>query len=243
MYHHISSGKDPKSKLVINPFHFEKQMKHLKTQHYQVVDLETLFSWILDEKPIPLKTVAITFDDGYDNSYTHAFPILKKYGFPATIFLITNSIGSPEYLTPEQIQEMEKHGIRFGNHSFTHPILTEIPLTQAKKEIIESKKKLAVLIKHPSSIFCYPEGRYNLAIADLVKQHGYRAAVSASPDGEYPLDKRYGFKRIRISHSSNNLSVFQFEISGYYSFIGQMRKKIKILKSKVRAQLWRAAKE
>ena len=227
MYHYIQSHESETSKLVVSPFHFERHMRYLHENRYQVVALETLLQWTSQRKKIPHKTVAITMDDGYLDNYEHAYPVLKKYGFPATIFLIIDTVGRPGYLTWHQIHEMEIGGIRFGSHTLTHPTLTEIPLDQAQHEISESKRQLAAMLKSPSPIFSYPSGRTNAQLKEAVRGSGYGGAVSGSPDGITPIHDPFGFKRVRISNTSNNLYVFWLESSGYYGFIRHIRKKIK----------------
>lgn len=234
MYHEIQKEGSDTSKLIVAPEHFKRHMKYLNDQNYSVVDLETLFTWILSGKPIPSKTLAITFDDGYLNNYTEAFPILKQYGFPATIFLTVQNIGRhKDYLTWQQVREMEQHGIQFGNHTLTHPHLTRLPYETIKTEILKAQDILGQNVRTPSSIFCYPFGEFDSRIQRAVRLSGYRGAVASSPTGLTPLDDRYGFRRIRISNSSNSLYVFSFEIGGYYGFIGHMKKKLKRLRMRL----------
>lgn len=229
MYHSISPNNSSHSKLIVNPFQFERQMNFLKKKNYRVISTEEL-PWNLFKKN---KTVILTFDDGYEDNYTYAFPILKKYKFPATIFIVTDWIGKPGYLKWHQIKEMEKQGIRFGNHTKSHAHLLSLSEKDAKKEIEEPQHILKSKLKHPSSIFCYPFGAYSSSIQTWLKQNGYKAALATSSDGFSPLDDPYAFRRIRISNSSDNLWVFWLETSGYYSFIRQMQKKIKRVKKYV----------
>lgn len=229
MYHHIQDLTNGDSRLFVSPKSFEQQMEFLKENKYSVIGLETLFDNIQQQKPIPYKTVALTFDDGYADNYLFAYPILKKNHFPATIFLAVSFIGTNGYLTWPQIQEMENNNIHFGNHTWSHQNLKEIPQTYAEQEIFKAKDLLSHFVKNPSSIFCYPVGAYNDTVKELVQAAGYRAAVSNSPNGEAPLTDRYAYRRIRISNSSNNKYIFSAEISGYYSSLSQLRKKKKHL--------------
>ncbi|MBI3018331.1 MAG: polysaccharide deacetylase family protein, partial [Deltaproteobacteria bacterium] len=105
----------------IRPSIFAKQIQYLKDHRYHVVDLDFLFQWVIEGKELSPKTIALTLDDGYLDNYVNAYPILKFYGFPATVFLVTRNIGqNPKFMTWEQAREMEKNGIRFGNHTATH---------------------------------------------------------------------------------------------------------------------------
>ena len=230
MYHHINYDQTY-SRLQVSPESFEQQMKFLKEKHFQVVDLEVLFDILLSGKKPPSKMIALTFDDGYEDNYHYAYPILKKYNFPATLFLIAKSIGEKNYLTLPQIQEMESHQIRFGNHTLTHPNLTEISLDQAQQEILGGRTLLKQWVKNPASIFCYPVGGSNLDVQSEVKKAGYRAALSTSSNGIDTLANPYAYRRIRISESLERTPfLFGLAASGYYSAYTQVRKKIKRIK-------------
>ena len=220
----------------IRPSIFAKQMQYLKDHHYNVVDLDLLFQWILEGKELPPKTIALTLDDGYLDNYVNAYPILKLYGFPATVFLITRNIGrDPKFITWDQAREMEKNGIRFGNHTATHPHLSSISFEIARQEILEAKETLSKELQSPSQIFCYPFGGYTMQIQRLVSECGYEGAVATSVDGALPLADRYAFRRLKISDSAQNKFIFAFEISGYYSALQKVQKRIKIIKKKIAA--------
>ena len=233
MYHRVQEEEAETSTLVVSPKEFEKQMKYLTENRYHIVYVDDLLLWMRTRKFIPSKTVAITLDDGYADIYPYVYSVLKKYTFPATIFLPINKVGTAGYLTWNQVQEMEKNGIRFGSHTLSHPSLPSIPLEMAKKEILESKKILEAKLKFPSTIFCYPYGRYTPTIRTLVKESGYSGAVAANATGETDLDDPFGFKRIRISYSARDSKVFWFELSGYYAIENQFRKKIQKIKQKI----------
>ncbi len=233
MYHSVAFLFDaPFPECVrIRPSIFAKQMKYLKDHHYNVIEVDFLFQEIVEGRSLPPKTIAITLDDGYLDNYVNAYPILKFYGFPTTVFLITGSIGiDPKFMTWDQVREMEKNGIRFGNHTVTHPHLHVASLEGARKEILEAKEKLSQEVQNPSQIFCYPFGEYTIACQRLVQECGYEGAVATSVDGALPLADRYAFRRLKISDSAQNKFIFAFEISGYYSAIKKIQKKIKYFK-------------
>lgn len=218
----------------IRPSIFAKQMEYLKDHRYNVVDLDLLFQWIIEGKELPPKTIALTLDDGYLDNYVNAYPILKFYGFPATVFLITRCIGrDPQFITWDQAREMEKSGIRFGNHTATHPHLDLISLEDARKDIIEAKETLSKELQAPSQVFCYPFGGYTIQIQKLVQECGYEGAMATSVDGALPLADRYAFRRLKISDSAQNKFIFAFEISGYYSAVQKIQKRVKIIRKKL----------
>jgi len=235
MYHSVTlSFEAPFPNAVcIHPSVFAKQMQYLKDHNYHVVDLDFLFQKITQGEKILPKTLAITFDDGHLDNYVNAFPILKSHKIPATIFLITGSIEkNPKFMTWDQAREMENYGIRFGNHTATHPHLDLISPEMARKEILDGKEKLSQELKNPSKIFCYPFGGYTLPIQRVVQECGYEGAVATSVDSVLPLADRYAFRRLKISDHANSNFIFAFEISGYYSVLQKVRKRIKSIKKK-----------
>jgi peptidoglycan/xylan/chitin deacetylase (PgdA/CDA1 family) len=231
MYHHVLPKGGNQSKLVVDLAYFEKQMAFLKKRNYRVLPLDQFFLLILKNKPIPKKSVAITFDDGYEDNYTYAYPILKKFKFPATIFLIAGKIGANGYLNWNQISEMTSHNIQFGNHTTSHPNLTEIDREAVHKEIYDADRLMNTKLRSISPIFAYPSGAYNQIVIEEVKQMNYSAAVSASvsrePAQNMVLNDRYGFKRVRISNSSKNLWVFWLVSSGYYPALKKLKYRLR----------------
>jgi len=226
-YHSIDAKTNDEYKLVIvNPEIFKKQMEFLKKNGYAVISLSALADLINSKKPIPHKTVCITFDDGYENNYTNAYPVLKGLGFPATIFIISNFINLPTYLTTGEIKEMSDDGIEIGSHTKAHYWLGKTAagadLKLAKKEIAESKKALEDITGKKVDLFCYPGGGFTKDTRQLVIDAGYKAAAATSPGRNYPKEDLFALKRIRIGRQCNNMFVFWFETSGYYTWFKEL---------------------
>jgi peptidoglycan/xylan/chitin deacetylase (PgdA/CDA1 family) len=176
------------NKLRVSPEMFEKQLKYLKGHGYTSINFKELIKYInTGSAVLPDNPVIITFDDGYHDNYTNALPLLKKYGFKATVFLVVDKIGSyddwinipdephEKLLTREQILDMyNNYGIEFGSHSCTHKILTEMNNTnELEYEIYSSKQKLTELLGEDVVVFCYPYGKYNTHVIDMAKNAGY----------------------------------------------------------------------
>src|SRR3989338_1674303 len=235
MFHSIED--QPGSKLAVRPDFFEHQLHTLVSQKYNVVSLESLVEFFRQKKKFPPKTVALTFDDGFKDNYIHAFTLLKKYRLRATIFLVTTWIGTKEYLTWDQIHEMEQHQIDFGSHTVTHPHLPSLSEKEVFWQLSESKKILEENLKKPSQILCYPFGGYTLETQRLTKEVGYTAAVSTSSDAFSPLDDLYALRRIRISNASMGFGAFPIQVSGYYSHIRMLQKRFKFYKTQLKQRL------
>lgn len=233
MYHQVLARPNPGDRLAVSVKSFQRQMRFLKKHHYNVVPLETLVGLIKEKKKIPRRTLAITLDDGYKNSYTYAYRILKKYNLPATVFIIVNEVGRRnklgrrDRLSWDEIKQMRDSGIiSFGSHCLGPEPLVNIKSEPAiKKEIFDSKKIIEEKLNQPITMFSYPEGKFTDKIRKLVIDAGYKLAVVTNPGKQFPNDDVFGMKRLRISSTSDNLFVFWIETSGYYNFIREQRRK------------------
>ncbi|MGM0422379.1 MAG: polysaccharide deacetylase family protein, partial [Pseudomonadota bacterium] len=177
MYHEVNPDQ-PESGLNIHPAHFDRQIGDLVKKGYRFLTVSELAAEIKAGKTRFAKTALITFDDGFDNNYTHAFPVLKKHGAKATIYLSPEYQGIP-FLQDDQIQEMADSGlIEFGAHTLHHVNLTKTDAKTADQEISQSKEKVQVLSGKPCLSFAYPYGRYGDDHIEMVKQAGFTSAVT-----------------------------------------------------------------
>jgi len=222
MYHRIDDRANI-SKLSVSPESFERQIRFLKKHDYNVVKLEEL-SGLMRSGRIPRKTIAITFDDGYENNYIYAFPVLKELDIPATIFIIPALVGIDDYLTWEQVIEMsESNVISIGSHSMTHAYLPDASEQGLGIEITDSKRAIESHTRKDVASFSYPVGGFNKRVRDKVMRAGYKIAVATNPGKDYPKHDIFAMKRVRISRTSDNLLVFWIETSGFYTWIKEHR--------------------
>lgn len=225
MYHSIDRN-DKITKLSVSPENFERQMAFLKKHGYNVVTLDEMAGYIKSGKRPPNKTLAITFDDGFYNNYEYAYPVLKKYGIPAAIFVITDNIGQPGWLGWKEIKEMSDSGlITIGSHTVKHGWLPATGTKQLRSELKDSKELIEKNIGREVGLFCYPLGAHDDRVKDAVKDSGYSCAVTTNPGKTKPNDDIFAIKRIKISRTSDNLIVFWGEISGYYTWVKELRKR------------------
>ena len=202
---------------------FQRQIQLLYKRGYYFASLREVIEWCKGLIDLPANSIAITFDDGYEDNYANVFPILKKYNAKATIFLIHDYIGQtryfsynrnvpqkilPEdynpltdlehkYLTLQQIREMYNSGlVEFGSHTLSHMSLVYCDIYKAKEEIVESKKALEELLDLPIDTFCYPYGHYNCTIKKIVRNTGYIGAFTTEKGRIKKNDDVFKLKRI-----------------------------------------------
>lgn len=223
MYHNID--QDWKiSKLSVSPQSFERQMGFLARNGYNAVSLDKLVSMIKSRKEIPYKTIAVTFDDGYENNYTEAFPVLQRYNIPATVFVVVDKIGKEGYLTWKQVEEMADNNIEIGSHTLSECYLPDIKdKAKLKSEIYDSRRILKERIPEAGDFIAYCSGGFNRDIRQMAADAGYTGACATNPGKDYPDDDIYAIKRLRISRTSDNLFVFWIETSGFYTWIKEHR--------------------
>jgi peptidoglycan/xylan/chitin deacetylase (PgdA/CDA1 family) len=218
MYHSI--GHNPVS-FTVRPEEFQKQMDYLLKENYNVISLDELII-SLKKKEISQKAVVLTFDDGFEDNYFNAFPVLKKYNFPATIFLSTgfiekeipNSAKIPlKILDWRQIKEMYNSGlVDFEPHTVNHPKLTQISLEEAKKEILDSKRIIEEKLNKKCKFFAYPYGRYTQEIIKILKESGFEGAVTIKEGLVSAGDDLFSLKRNSIN-SLTTLSQFKGKLN------------------------------
>jgi len=244
MYHHISDQLVGQMLSNVSPRLFEKQIKYLLSRNFKVISLTQLVESLKGNSTLPPKSVVITFDDGYKNNYIYAYPILRKYNLPATIFLTTGFLNGSvkptsfsgtykkifsEYpqegvpLSWEEIREMSENGIDFGAHTVSHPRLTKIPLKKAREEIEESKREIEEKLGKQVKCFAYPYGDYNEKIIELVKEAGFSCAAAGHPS---PISKRTNtYKLGRIDPAiASDFHYFKALLSGFVSDLKRMKR-------------------
>ncbi|MDP1853766.1 MAG: GT4 family glycosyltransferase PelF [Candidatus Omnitrophota bacterium] len=224
MYHRVNADY-PSNRLCVKTNEFRKQMEFLHKNGYEVMALADAYNQLPSaghQCPKPDKPkIVITFDDGFEDNYTNAYPILKEYGFSATIFLTVNSIDKRGFLSWEQIKEMSQSSITFGAHTVSHPELTKIPLDSAKGEIIGSKENIeAKSLK--CNFFCYPKGDFNQTIKDIVREAGFKAACSIKPGTNFP--GRQDLMELKRTEISGFDSIFDFrkKLAGAYDLLHKL---------------------
>ncbi len=195
--------------LSIAPEEFEEQMAYLSENGFTTITPDQLMAYLNQDKALPEKPILITFDDGYLDNYTNAYPIMKKYGFTATIFLVTNKVGHEEnFMTWDQVRTMQKDGFVFGSHTVSHAALTKVSHDQAMMELSDSRKEMEHQLGVKTRYFAYPTGVYNHQIEEMVKLAGYKAAFTIRYGQAGAESNPYALERIPIFRGQHTFRSF-----------------------------------
>jgi peptidoglycan/xylan/chitin deacetylase (PgdA/CDA1 family) len=192
VYHIITPGPPPSSQMArwlrVTPLQFEAHLKQLSGAEYSSVTFGAIRDALEGTGRLPNRPIVITFDDGWENQYQYAFPLLLKYGFTATLFVVTKFIDRTGFLSTNQLREMITQGMEVGSHSCTHPRLDLVQNTLAVwREISSSKEILEDKLAVKIDAFAYPYGSYNKRVVKWVEAAGYRAARTIDVDFEHSL--------------------------------------------------------
>lgn len=203
MYHYIGNNPNPadtaRNSLEVTPDKFEEQMKYLKDNGYNSISLDTLYPALKGQTTLPSKPVILTFDDGYEDFYTNAYPILLKYGLHATVFIPINLMNQGYYLSWGQIKEMSRSGlINFGAHGMNHWQLASLPLPITELEIVQSKKVLQDNLGVPINFIAYPYGSVNENVINLTKKAGYMGALGTWANKTQSEGTLFDMPRLRV---------------------------------------------
>ncbi len=207
MYHYVSAlpaeADAIRQDLTVTPENFEAQLAYLRDQGYTSITLFELAAAFRGEASLPEKPIVLTFDDGYADAYTVAFPLLQKYGFKGTFFVIAYVVegGVPGYLTWEQAREMAEAGMSIQSHSLDHVDLRERSADYLKQQVELSRDLIEARVGQPVRFFCYPAGRYDEAVIRALEQAGYWGAVTTEWGSTHTWSRRFTWPRLRVRGS------------------------------------------
>src|SRR5215472_14828611 len=203
MYHYIRVNPDPRDVLGFNlsvtPADFAQQMDWLAAAGYNPIDFDDLRGYLLGHGGLPANPVILTFDDGYRDMYTTAYPILRAHHFKAVSYVVSGFVNSPVNLTAAQVLEMDANGIEIGAHTVSHADLTALSAANLQHEVADSKASLEALVGHPVLDFCYPSGRFDDRVVGAVQAAGFLTATTTQPGFVHSAGDRFTWTRVRVS--------------------------------------------
>ena len=208
MYHMI--GDEQGNAAIMTEANLRIQMNYLRDHGYHPITMQELYDYVTKGAPLPEKPVCITFDDGYLDSYTIVYPMMKEYGFPWTLFLITDDVGKPyNRMTWDQLREMaNSHTVTIASHTLSHPKLHNLATRAEKeKEIVDANKALKYQLGIDNAWLAYPYGDYDDEVIDICKKAGIKMAVTTDAGRVHVGSFPYDLKRAYIG---NDISIARF---------------------------------
>ena len=241
-YHSID---DSGSVISTSPEVFRRQMECLHSLNCKAISLKEFARVINEGAGLPRRTVVLTFDDGFRNFAAEAFPVLRRYGFQATVFLVTDYCGRDNYwptqpqgvarmplLSWEEITELHRAGVEFGSHTATHPDLAVIPPDEAAREMRRSKAELAHRLGEEAATFAYPYGSYSAEVSEIARKE-FVASVTAALGRADEACVMHLLKRIEMYYFAN-LTLFRAMITGRAGWYLNFRKTLRSVKTALR---------
>jgi peptidoglycan/xylan/chitin deacetylase (PgdA/CDA1 family) len=208
MYHRINvvSSTTPATsrRLTVHPAVFARQMRWLKRHGYRAITQRRLFDALMCGRPLPRRPILITFDDGYRDNYVNASPVIARLDMRATAYVISGRIsnGDRSFLTWPQLRRLERRGVEIGSHTVSHRSLTSLSTTQARAELVRSRRALERRLGHRVPWLAYPFGAYNGRIEGLARRAGYLLAVTTQHGSRHSARRPFALPRLRVLDST-----------------------------------------
>jgi peptidoglycan/xylan/chitin deacetylase (PgdA/CDA1 family) len=239
MYHSVSENPEYRGRayyrLTTSPTRFREQVRWLRDAGYQTVDLADALERVESGSGACERAVVVTFDDGFRDFLTHAWPALAECSFTATMFLPTAFIGDErkafrgrECLTWAEVRELSGQGVAFGAHSVNHSVLHRLPWTSIRCELRDSRRRIEDEIRQPVTTFAYPyafpqENRSFVARfrSELLEQ-GYQGGVTTVVGRLLPRDDRLCMKRLPVNDCDDRW-LFAGKLAGAYDWVGGLQ--------------------
>lgn len=208
LYHQIADITPP-SQYYMPPADFKVQMEALRDWGYTPIPVSLLVQAITSGAALPPRPIVITFDDGDQNVYTNAFPVMRALGFPAVIFVISSAVNGQDHLTSDEILEMVAAGWEVGDHSLTHLNLADNH-GQVWVEASQSRLDLQASLGIPINTFAYPYGAADTFVMEKVSRYGYRAAFGLGTSSAQGPDNLFYLSRIEVRYGTTLDQFFAF---------------------------------
>ena len=202
---------------------FERQMSCLARWRYRVLDLEQMVAALDGGQRALRRSVVVTFDDGYEETCTVAWPILKRFGFPATVFVASDEVGRPGFVTWDQVTQMANDGLTVGSHTMSHSYLPLLSEDRLSRELLDSKRIIEERIGTAVRFLSYPVGGFTPQAQAIAREAGYLAACTTNRAMPHAGIDRYALRRVKVSERDAHPLVFRAKVSGYYDMFRRLK--------------------
>jgi peptidoglycan/xylan/chitin deacetylase (PgdA/CDA1 family) len=201
---------------------FERQLRWLRRSRCRFLSLDDLAGALERGARLPRRGVAITFDDGYEETCRIAWPLLKRYGACATVFIAPGEVGLKGFATWEQLASMAADGMAIGSHTMHHAYLPLAAQESLAEELVGSKEEIERRIGRPVLYLSYPIGGFTRRVMDLARQAGYRAACTTNRALPGCGLERFALRRIKMTERDANPVRLLAKVCGFYDFFRQL---------------------
>jgi peptidoglycan/xylan/chitin deacetylase (PgdA/CDA1 family) len=238
MYHSVSEGCEnvhPYYRTITSPSVFADQMNFLRENGYNVIDLTTLIKSSRAGGSPPPKSVVLTFDDGFRDFYTNAFPVLQRCGFPATVFLLTghidndSSFNGRSCLSWNQVRELVRYGISFGSHTVSHPVLNAIGDRDLDFELALSKERIESELGRTVGAFAFPyafpehDHPFLRRLKSSLAKTGFKCCLTTRIGTVAPGDDLFRLKRLPVN-SMDDRRLLRAKLEGAYNWLYRLQR-------------------
>lgn len=222
-YHRFGTDK---SKMVVAPDDFERQLDWLAENNYRVVRMSDMREFLLGKRALPKRAVVITIDDGYRSVYQHAYPLLKKYNMHATVFLYSDFVGARDALSWKEMQEMVDSGlVDIQPHSKTHSNLGIAQPDEDEKahtqriaaEVTVPQQEISKNLNVPVHTFAYPYGDTNKVVIEKLKQRDYQLGVTVQAGANAAFAFPYMLQRSMV-YGDQDMATFKKQVDVFAEF-------------------------
>jgi len=203
MYHYVGDlPANPdvyRRDLTVSTATFEAQLKFLQGRGYTSISFDDLLAALEGKQGLPPKPVILTFDDGYRDHFQNAFPLLQRYSFSGTFFIVTDYVGRGPYLSWEEVKAMQDGGMSIQSHGRTHVDLSKLSSQGIADQAEGAAQAIEAHTGRRPRYYAYPSGRYNLEVINIIRAHGYLAAVTTRYGSDHTLAGLMELGRVRVS--------------------------------------------
>lgn len=221
MYHHIDKSLAQETSIAVSPQVFREQMAFIKKHKYKVVSLQQVCEMLRTKSRLPRNLVVITSDDGYKNNL-EAVRILKKYNFPATIFVVVNWVDKDGFLSRQDLDWISRESpVNLGSHTLNHYNLGQLSAQEQTEEILGSRLNARQDFGLEFKTLCYPYGAFNRETLKIARQAGYLCACTTGRGFSRQTDL-YALRRIKITDHDLGIRLW-VKLSGFYNIFRKLK--------------------
>ncbi len=214
LYHRFNESKYPSTN--ISTSLFEKQLEYLKHNDIPVITLGGLLTLKIDD-PAQKKYVIITIDDAFDSFYRNGFPLLKKFGYKATLFINTETVGSGDYLDWAELKEIMDYGIEIGNHTHSHDYFLNINSGKRaesfRSNILQAQNLIKEKLSYKPVVFAYPYGEYDQNMKQIIQELGFQIAAAQNSGVISSYSDQYALPRFPMTDLYGKLESFKEKVN------------------------------